>query len=86
VPSKDKLTKSASDANMVELRKRVGEALDKLAQVDPAAAELVKLRYFIGMTMDESALALGLSKRSAEGLWTYARVWLRQEIRGNRLA
>jgi len=59
----------------------VHEALDKLAQEDPSAAELVKLRYFVGMTMEEAATALGLAKRSAENLWTYARVWLHREIR-----
>lgn len=60
----------------------VHEALDKLAAEDPAAAELVKLRYFAGMTMEEAAAALGLAKRTAEDLWTYARVWLHREIRG----
>ncbi len=59
----------------------VHEALDKLAEVDPAAAELVKLRYFVGMTMEEAATAMDLAKRTAEGLWTYARVWLRREMR-----
>ena len=59
----------------------VHEALDTLAAQDAQAAELVKLRYFIGMTMDEAAAALNLSKRSAEGIWTYARVWLHQEIK-----
>jgi RNA polymerase sigma factor (TIGR02999 family) len=59
----------------------VHEALDKLAADDPKTAELVKLRYFVGMTMEEAAAALGLSKRSAESLWTYARAWLRREIR-----
>ncbi len=59
----------------------VHEALAKLELADPAAAELVKLRYFVGMTMEESALALGLGKRTAEELWTYARVWLRHAIR-----
>ena len=62
----------------------VHEALDKLAREDPSAAELVKLRYFIGMTMEEAASALGLAPRSAERLWTYARVWLRREIRANQ--
>jgi RNA polymerase sigma factor (TIGR02999 family) len=60
----------------------VHEALDKLAAEDPATAELVKLRYFVGLTMEEAATALSLSKRSAEALWTYARVWLHREIRG----
>jgi RNA polymerase sigma factor (TIGR02999 family) len=61
----------------------VHEALDKLATEDPAAAELVKLRYFVGMTMEEAATALGLAPRTAERIWTYARVWLKEEIRKN---
>jgi RNA polymerase sigma factor (TIGR02999 family) len=59
----------------------VHEALDALAQQDPAAAELVKLRYFVGMTMEEAASALNLATRSAERTWTYARAWLHREIR-----
>lgn len=58
----------------------VNEALDRLAVEDPPVAELVKLRYFVGMTMEEAAAALGLAPRTAERLWTYARVWLRREI------
>ncbi len=60
----------------------VHEALDGLSRHDPAAAELVKLRYFVGMTMDEAAQATGMAKRTAEALWTYARAWLHREIRG----
>jgi RNA polymerase sigma factor (TIGR02999 family) len=59
----------------------VHEALDQLAHEEPSAAELVKLRYFVGMTMEEAATALGLAPRTAERLWTYARVWLRRAIR-----
>ena len=62
----------------------VHEALDQLALEDPAAAELVKLRYFAGMTMVEAAAALGMAPRTAERLWTYARVWLRREIRARQ--
>jgi RNA polymerase sigma factor (TIGR02999 family) len=62
----------------------VHEALDSLGAEDPAAAELVKLRYFVGMTMEEAASALDLAPRSAERIWTYARVWLRREIRRRR--
>jgi RNA polymerase sigma factor (TIGR02999 family) len=62
----------------------VHEALDKFAREDAVAAELVKLRYFVGMTMEEAAAALGLAPRSAERLWTYARVWLRREIRSQQ--
>jgi len=61
----------------------VHEALDRLAAHDLQAAELVKLRYFIGLTMEEAATALGLAKRTAEALWTYARVWLHREIQGS---
>jgi len=59
----------------------VHEALDALARQDPQSAELVKLRYFVGMTMEEAATALNLPLRNAERLWTYARVWLQREIR-----
>lgn len=59
----------------------VHEALDQLARTDPPAAELIKLRYFVGMTMEEAASVMDLSKRTAESLWTYARVWLKREIR-----
>jgi RNA polymerase sigma factor (TIGR02999 family) len=62
----------------------VDEALDLLAAKDPAAADLVKLRYFVGMTMEEAATALGLPLRSAERLWTYARAWLRQQISSDK--
>lgn len=60
----------------------VNDALDRLATEDPQAAELVKLRYFIGMTMEEAAAAMNLSKRTAEGIWTYAKAWLGRAIRG----
>ena len=59
----------------------VHEALDALAREDRPAAELVKLRYFVGMTMEEAASALDLAPRTAERLWTYARAWLRREMR-----
>ena len=59
----------------------VHEALEGLGQNDPQAAELVKLRYFAGLTMPEAAEALGLPLRSAERLWTFARAWLRHELR-----
>jgi RNA polymerase sigma factor (TIGR02999 family) len=58
----------------------VDEALDRLGREDPLAANLVKLRYFAGMTMDEAATTLGLSLRSAERTWNYARAWLRRQI------
>jgi RNA polymerase sigma factor (TIGR02999 family) len=58
----------------------VSEALDGLAAEDPQAADLVKLRYFVGMTMPEAAVALGVPQRTAERWWTFARAWLRKEL------
>ena len=60
----------------------LNEALDKLARSDPLAAELVKLRYFAGLTTEQAAEILGISARSAYYAWTYARAWLRREIQG----
>ena len=60
----------------------VHEALDQLAATDAAAATLVKLRYFSGLTMPESAEAMGLPLRSVERLWTFARAWLRNALKG----
>jgi RNA polymerase sigma factor (TIGR02999 family) len=60
------------------------EALTKLALQDPPKAELVKLRYFAGMTIEEAAEALGISPATAKRYWTYAKTWLYQEIAGDR--
>ena len=59
----------------------VNEALDELARVDPQAAHLVKLRFFVGLTAAEAANAMSLSVRSAHDLWAYARAWLRRHMR-----
>jgi RNA polymerase sigma factor (TIGR02999 family) len=56
------------------------EALTRLEAIDPLAASLVKLRYFSGLTMAQTAEALGISLRSAERNWTYARTWLHREL------
>jgi RNA polymerase sigma factor (TIGR02999 family) len=58
------------------------EALTRFADVDPTAAELVKLRYFAGLSQAEAAEALGLAPRSADRSWAYARAWLRAAIAG----
>lgn len=60
----------------------VNEALSRLAEVDVTKAELVKLRYFAGMTIPEAAQALGIGVSTAEKYWTYAKCWLRAEISG----
>ena len=58
----------------------VNEALERLEQVDSAKAELVKLRYFVGMTFEEAALALGISEPTAKRRWALAKAWLFNEI------
>jgi RNA polymerase sigma factor (TIGR02999 family) len=58
------------------------DALSKLAGTDPAAARLVELRYFAGLTVDEAGKALGLSTATAYRHWKYARVWLHGELLG----
>ena len=56
------------------------EALSKLATTEPAKAELVKLRYFAGLTMPEAATVLAVSLATAERYWTFARSWLYAEL------
>jgi RNA polymerase sigma factor (TIGR02999 family) len=56
------------------------EALTLLAQEDPLCVKVVQMRYFAGCTMPEAAKALGLSLRTAERNWTYARIWLHREM------
>lgn len=57
-------------------------ALDRLEAKDPRSAELVKLRYFAGLTIHQAAEALGVSASTAKADWTYAKNWLRAEILG----
>ena len=56
------------------------EALDGLAREEPACAELVKLRFFAGLTQEESAQALGVTRRTADRYWAFARAWLLQVL------
>jgi RNA polymerase sigma factor (TIGR02999 family) len=58
----------------------VHDALDEFARKDAVAAQLVKLRYFAGLSMPEAAEVLGQSLRTTERLWSYARAWLRREM------
>jgi RNA polymerase sigma factor (TIGR02999 family) len=67
-------------AEPVEDLLALDEALSRLADKDPAAAKLVTLRYFAGLSMPEAAAALGISVRSAERNWTYAKTWLHREL------
>jgi RNA polymerase sigma factor (TIGR02999 family) len=59
----------------------VDEALTELAQEHPEKAELVKLRYFAGMTLAEASSALGISTATADRRWKYARAWLARHLR-----
>jgi RNA polymerase sigma factor (TIGR02999 family) len=65
-----------SDDELVAL----DDALNDLEAHDPQAAQLVKLRYFAGLTHQQAAEALGISRRTADGLWALARAWLYQQI------
>ena len=58
------------------------DALAKLARGDPAAAQLVELRYFAGLTVNEAGIALGISTATAYRHWNYARAWLHGELLG----
>ncbi|MFY9925782.1 MAG: sigma-70 family RNA polymerase sigma factor [Opitutaceae bacterium] len=63
----------------------VNEAIDGLAAHDPRKAELVKLRYFAGLTLEEAADVLGISHRTAKRDWAYARAWLFNEVKRLRV-
>jgi RNA polymerase sigma factor (TIGR02999 family) len=66
----------APDARLL----RLNEALERFAEVEPAKAELVKLRWFGGMSLDTAAALLAISPSTADRWWTYARAWLRAEL------
>ena len=75
IPDMESMTGSKSD-NFLAL----DEALTKFANEEPDKAELVKLRYFTGLTVEEAADAMGISRTTASRYWTYARVWLFAEL------
>ncbi len=58
----------------------VSEALDKLAKEDPTAAEIVKLRFFAGLTLEEAGEVMGFTGRTAKRYWAFARAWLYDEM------
>lgn len=68
-----------ADQRLAEILK-VDAALDELAEQDPRAAELVKLRFFVGMTNPEAASALDVSIKTVERTWVYAKAWLREAL------
>jgi RNA polymerase sigma factor (TIGR02999 family) len=59
---------------------RIDEALEKLAREDPPSAELVRLRFFAGLKIEEAAEVLQISERTAKRYWTFARAWLYDEL------
>lgn len=61
----------------------IDAALDQLAALDPIKAELVKLRYFAGLTIEQAASTLGISAATAKRYWTYSRAWLFQHVAGD---
>jgi RNA polymerase sigma factor (TIGR02999 family) len=63
---------------------QVNEALEKLSEVDQQSAELIKLRFFVGLRYDEAAEALGISQRTAKRCWTFGRAWLYRELQRGR--
>jgi RNA polymerase sigma factor (TIGR02999 family) len=62
----------------------IDQALQKLAETDPKTAELVKLRYFAGLSLPQIAVVLDMSQRSVERLWTYAKAWFQEELSGDQ--
>jgi RNA polymerase sigma factor (TIGR02999 family) len=61
----------------------VHEVLDNLAKTHPVEAEVVKLRYFVGMTNEETAQALDISVATVKNYWTFARIWIFNEIKNS---
>jgi RNA polymerase sigma factor (TIGR02999 family) len=74
----DEVTIAAPEASLDILS--VTEVLDRFEKVDPVKADLVKLRYFAGLTISQAADALGISTTTADRYWTYARAWLHAEL------
>ena len=62
---------------------RVDEVLTELAREDPLKAELVKLRFFVGLSIPEAAAAMGISEISAKRWWAYARAWMYEKLKAN---
>lgn len=69
----------ASEENPLRLL-AICEALEKLEQADPPRAEIVMMRYFAGLSIDETAAALGVSPRTVDTGWRFARAWLHREL------
>jgi RNA polymerase sigma factor (TIGR02999 family) len=77
--SEDQLADEAADDKLLA----VDEALDLLAQEDKVVAEVVKLRFFVGLTIDKTADVLNISVRTVNRHWSYARAWLYQHLKSS---
>jgi RNA polymerase sigma factor (TIGR02999 family) len=81
-----KLTRQALDPDQIahpdrsDLLLALDEALERLDSTDPAVAELVRLRYFAGMSIPQAAAVLGVAPRTANNYWAYAKAWLVAEL------
>ena len=64
----------------------IEDALEKLAKLDPRQAKVVEMRFYGGLTVEEVAEVLGVSKRTVESDWTMVRAWLRRELSGETIA
>jgi RNA polymerase sigma factor (TIGR02999 family) len=76
----ERLAAPSRDIDLIAL----DEALDRLASFDSRKAELVKLRFFAGMTISQAAAALGIAESTADADWAYAKSWLRVELSDGR--
>jgi RNA polymerase sigma factor (TIGR02999 family) len=72
----------AIDADPAELL-AIHDVLDRFAAIDPDRAQVVKLRYFAGLSVDETADAMGVSPRTVDNYWQVARAWLHRELSGD---
>jgi RNA polymerase sigma factor (TIGR02999 family) len=71
---------ACTDASTADRLLALDEALARLSKEDPVKANLVKLRYFTGLTMEQASEMLGISPTTAKRYWSYARAWLLREM------
>jgi RNA polymerase sigma factor (TIGR02999 family) len=76
----DEVVAASDDETSLDDLVALDEAIEKLSKKDKVKADLVKLRYFAGLTNEQAAEVLGISHNTADQYWAYARVWLRLEI------
>jgi RNA polymerase sigma factor (TIGR02999 family) len=84
--ARQELTASVAVPETPESLLALDDALAQLAETNPQAAELVQLRYFAGLTVDQAAETIGISPRKADFLWQYARAWLLQKLEEDETA